>query len=105
MATIGVIEHLTKIPFGVVKVNEGKAIKIVEKPNIHNYVSAGIGVFEESAFASFLVNKPLNVTDIYTRLIDESKPINVFQINGYWQDLGTSESLKVATSDVEELNK
>ena len=45
LATIGVIEHLTKIPFGVVKIKEGKAIQIMEKPDVHNYVSAGIGVF------------------------------------------------------------
>jgi dTDP-glucose pyrophosphorylase len=105
LATIGVIEHLTTIPFGVVRIKEGKAIQISEKPDIHNYISAGIGVFEESAFTKFLANAPLNITEIYARMIEESNSINVFQINGYWQDLGTTESLKAATSDVDELNR
>ena len=105
LATIGVIEHLTKIPFGVVKIKQGRAIQIDEKPNVNNYISAGIGVFEELAFTPFLPNKPLNITEIYMRMIEVSNPINVFQIKGYWQDLGTAESLKAATSDVDELNK
>ncbi len=105
LATMGVIEHLTKIPFGVVDVKEGRAIQIKEKPDIQHYVSAGIGVFEESAFTPFIPNKPLSVTDIYTRMIEAGNSINVFQISGYWQDLGTSERLKLATSDVDELKK
>jgi dTDP-glucose pyrophosphorylase len=105
LATIGVIEHLTRIPFGVIKIKDGQAVQFTEKPDVHNYISAGIGVFEESAFTPFLANKPLNITDIYSRMIEERKSINVFQINGYWQDLGTRESLKAATSDLDDLNR
>lgn len=105
LATIGVIDHLTKIPFGVVEVSKGKVRQIIEKPDIHNLVSAGIGMFEESAFASFLANTSINITDVYEKMVQENKSINVFQINGYWQDLGTKESLTTATNDIEELNK
>jgi dTDP-glucose pyrophosphorylase len=100
LVTIGVIEHLIEVPFGVVETANGKVTSIFEKPTFSNLVSAGVGVYSNSAFFGFDSGKPINATDIYEKLLIEKKEIGVFEISGYWRDIGTGESLKGAHQDL-----
>lgn len=98
--TIGVIEHLTEIPFGVVETLDGKVTSIVEKPTLSNLIYAGVGVYEQSSFAGFTKGNPVNATDVYAKLLDSNKEISIFEISGYWRDIGTGESLQSAHKDL-----
>lgn len=100
LVTIGVIEHLIEIPFGVVEEKNGRVISIVEKPTYSNLVYAGVGVYEQAAFDGFEKGLPFNATDVYEKLLEKDRSISIFEISGYWRDIGTGESLKGAHHDL-----
>lgn len=100
LVTIGVIEHLMEVPFGVVETENGKVTSIIEKPTLSNLIYAGVGVYSELAFSGFESGKPVNATDVYAKLLSENKEIGTFEISGYWRDIGTGDSLKSAHRDL-----
>lgn len=100
LVTMGVIEHLTEVPFGVIQTQNGRLVSLVEKPTISHQVYAGVGVYSDRAFEGFQPSKPINATDVYEKLLEEEKEVRVFEISGYWRDIGTGESLQIANRDV-----
>ena len=100
LVTIGVIEHLMEVPFGVVETENGKVTSIIEKPTLSNLIYAGVGVYSEGSFSGFEPGKPVNATDVYAKLLSENKEIGTFEISGYWRDIGTGDSLKSAHQDL-----
>lgn len=100
LVTMGVIEHLTEVPFGVIQTQDGRLVSLVEKPTISHQVYAGVGVYSSRAFEGFQPGRPINATDVYEKLLEEEKKVRVFEISGYWRDIGTGESLQIANRDV-----
>ncbi len=100
LVTIGVIENLIEVPYGVIQTQNGLLVSLVEKPTISHQIYAGVGVYSEKAFEGFQSNSPINATDIYEKLLKEEKEIRVFEISGYWRDIGTGESLQEAHRDL-----
>lgn len=100
VVTIGIIEHLIEIPFGVVETQNGRVSSVIEKPTFSNQIYAGVAVYNELAFEGFKKNTPINATDVYAKLLEEDKKIGVFKISGYWRDIGTGESLLGANQDL-----
>lgn len=98
--TIGVIENLIEVPYGVIQAQNGCLVSLVEKPTISHQIYAGVGVYSEKAFEGFQSKSPINATDIYEKLLREKKEIRVFEISGYWRDIGTGESLQEAHRDL-----
>ena len=75
-------------------------VNLMEKPSIVNWVSAGIGVFNDVAFTGIAVNKPVDITEVYEKMIQRNLPVNVYKEYGYWQDVGTQENLRSAIFDL-----
>jgi NDP-sugar pyrophosphorylase family protein len=100
LVTIGTIENLIEVPFGVVQTQNGRLISLIEKPTVAHQVYAGVGVYNERAFEGFQPNSRINATDVYEKLLGEEKEIRVFEISGYWRDIGTGESLQGAHRDL-----
>lgn len=103
--TIGVIQHTLEIPFGVVKLKNGRVNSISEKPRITHQVYAGIGVYNETAFDGYKQGAAINATDVYLKLLSEDRHIGAFEISDYWRDIGTVESLKSANKDLGMVDK
>jgi len=100
VCTMAVIEHQYQIPFGVATIENNKLLKIQEKPLVRNFVSAGFGVFELSAFQGFHIGKKIDATEVYNQLLVRGVPVATFCVSGYWRDLGTKESLENATKEL-----
>jgi NDP-sugar pyrophosphorylase family protein len=98
--TIGVIKHFTEVPFGVVEIENEIVTSIVEKPTLSNFIYAGVAVYCESSFEGFEYGQPIQATEIYSKLLSENKKISIFKIDGYWRDIGTGESLRIAHRDL-----
>ncbi len=89
--------------FGVVKHgNEGEPIAIIEKPDVppSNYAVIGVYMYPNDVFDIIPTLKPsargeLEVTDINQAYLDSGK-LSVNEIDGFWIDAGTHESLKEA---------
>jgi dTDP-glucose pyrophosphorylase len=104
VCTMAVIEHQYQIPFGVATIEDNKLISIQEKPLVRNFVSAGFGVFESSAFQGFHFGERIDATEIYKELLLRGASVSTFCVSGYWRDLGTKESLEDASKELGLIN-
>jgi len=87
-ATMCLREYEFEVPYGVVKLKDKKVVSIDEKPKHSFYVNAGIYVLEPDCLKEIPVGKFFDMTNLFEILISKSDPVNSFNINGFWFDIG-----------------
>jgi glucose-1-phosphate thymidylyltransferase len=82
--------------YGVVVVNEGHIIKLVEKPKefISNLIITGVYIFDKSIFTAIDHTKPsfrgeLEITDAIQELLVLGGNVTYEIIQGWWKDTGS----------------
>lgn len=98
-ATLCVRDYHYQVPYGVVEVDGQFMTAIVEKPQQHCFVSAGIYVLSPQAIARI---QPHQVQDVPTLLQDlkqDQKTVNIFPIHEYWLDIGRMDDFHQAQLD------
>ncbi len=96
-ATMAVIEHETKLPFGVVKTNGTILNSFEEKPVISHLINAGLYVIDQD-----LINKLVNedtqidMPELFWEAKHKNFNVNVCPIVEYWIDIGRPDALKKA---------
>ncbi|PUA31222.1 MAG: glucose-1-phosphate thymidylyltransferase [Candidatus Terraquivivens tikiterensis] len=92
----------TKEPqrFGVVEMENGRVVRLVEKPKQprSNLALVGVYVFNDSVFEACRRIRPswrgeLEITDAIQTLIDMKKRVDVNFVEGWWKDTGKPEDL------------
>ncbi len=96
VATMCVREYETKIPFGVVELENNRIRSIVEKPTSRSFVNAGIYVLEPSVLDEVPAGKRLDMTELFDRLIASGRHVAAFPIWEYWIDVGRIDDLERA---------
>lgn len=90
IATIGTLQHKTKINYGVIHTRQdGKVIKFEEKPVISYTINTGIYLLEPEIF-NFINEKDDFAKDVFPRLLSKGKCINTFPVQE-WTDIGNLE--------------
>src|SRR5262249_26567618 len=95
---------LTKVPnpqmFGVAELEEGRVVRLVEKPKEPKSDLALVGVymFSPAVFDSVKRIKPsfrneLEITDAIQDLIDRGLPVRPHLVQGWWKDTGKLEDM------------
>jgi len=86
--------------FGVVQIQNGKIVKLVEKPKeyISDLALAGVYFFRPSIFAAIEKLKPswrneLEITDAIQELLDMGGKIRYHEVSGWWKDTGRAEDI------------
>lgn len=94
-ATMAVIEHETKLPFGVVKTNGTVLQSFEEKPVISHLINAGLYVIDQELI-NRLVNKDtqIDMPELFWEAKNKNFNVNVCPIVEYWIDIGRPETLK-----------
>lgn len=98
-ATMCVREYRYQIPYGVVKLDEHRIISIKEKPIQYYYVNAGIYLLAPEILSKIPKKQYFDMTDLYSKLIDESQRVGSFPLREYWMDVGRMEDFEQAGSD------
>jgi dTDP-glucose pyrophosphorylase len=98
--TITVREHLTSIPFGVVKVDNGVVSGIEEKPSYLDLVSAGIYCISRPVF-SLIPTSPSDMPDLINAAVASGKHVGAFPIYERWIDVGSHGDLQRAEEMLE----
>lgn len=98
-ATIVVREDSRRLPFGVVKEENGFVTDIFEKPVIKSLVNAGVYVFNSSALDMVPDSTFYDAPSLILDLINDGQQVKCFPLYEYWIDVGRPESLSQATSD------
>lgn len=99
MTVIGCHNEI-KIPYGILKMSDGKLDKIVEKP-VHDYViNTGIYVMEPHVISYIPKGKPMDM-NVLLELVIKKEKVSVYPIYNGWFDIGQWEEYK---SSVEKLS-
>lgn len=98
--TIAVALHEVTIPFGVVESDgDGRFTRIVEKPTVSSFVSAGINVLNAPCRALVRPGERLDMPDLLARCAGAGCAMGVFPIHEYWTDVGRAQDLERADQE------
>ena len=98
-ATICVREHISKNPYGVVKLKNDKLESFEEKPIIKSLINAGVYVINPELIT--LVNKKefLDMPDLLIKSKNNGGNIFAYPIHEYWIDIGRYETFEIAEKE------
>tara|TARA_B100002003_G_C14068623_1_gene514129 strand:- start:934 stop:1233 length:300 start_codon:yes stop_codon:yes gene_type:complete len=93
-------EYELAVPYGVVGVNDGVIEKIDEKPVHKFFVNAGVYVLDPKVLKFLSGNKPLDMTDLFSKVIDGNQNATAFPIHEYWLDIGSVDDYQHVNGNV-----
>jgi NDP-sugar pyrophosphorylase family protein len=94
--TIGVREHVTHVPYGVLRLEDGYVRSIEEKPEIRSPVSAGIYVLSPCTLDHVPAGVRLDMPELVTRAIAAGHRVRAHVIVEHWIDVGRPDDLERA---------
>lgn len=86
--TLAGVEHLSHIPYGVLRSVEHHLLAIDEKPVRRDLCSAGMYVLEPSVLRFLAPGQPRDIPDLIADVLAEGLPVHVFPILEEWYDIG-----------------
>ncbi len=104
VATMCVREYSFQLPYGVIKIENGRRIReIEEKPVHHFFVNAGIYVLEPQVLQYLPADTCIDMTTLFERIIEQKLETSVFPIREYWIDIGYHEELERANAEFDSI--
>ena len=92
--TVTGVEHLSPIPYGVLRHVEHHLLGIDEKPQRQDLVAAGIYVLEPPVLRFVPRDTASGMPDLIARAVSEGLPVHVFPILERWFDIGSPEEFE-----------
>jgi dTDP-glucose pyrophosphorylase/CBS domain-containing protein len=89
IATVCAKIFTTKVPYGVLRTEENKLLRIEEKPEISFTVSSGIYFFSKQIFSFLNADEPMDMPQLLEAVIKSGKPVHCFQSAEPWIDVGS----------------
>ena len=94
--TMATYTHTVEIPYGVIGTQNNRIITIKEKPSVDFLINAGIYIVSPSTLDVIPEGTFFNMPDLIQKLIDQQRKVEIYPIDGKWQDIGTMESYNQA---------
>jgi dTDP-glucose pyrophosphorylase/CBS domain-containing protein len=98
--TVAVQQYEVRIPYGVISTDGIEAVYIAEKPSMRHFVNAGIYLIQPSVCRMVPADRPFDMPELITKLIETKKRVICFPIREYWLDVGQIEQYERAAADV-----
>ena len=95
-ATLCVREHMTRIPYGVVQMDDLHVKTIEEKPMQHHYVNAGIYLLDPKLLDLVPHDQFFDMPELLEKAIKHHHNVSAFPIHEYWLDVGHHDTLELA---------
>jgi NDP-sugar pyrophosphorylase family protein len=102
-ATMAVREYGLQVPFGVVHTEGSRITGIDEKPEHSFFVNAGIYVLGPEALRQIRPQEPLDMPELFERLIGASKQTAAYPVCEYWIDVGRHDDFARANAEYDEM--
>ena len=99
LATVCVREHIEKLAYGVVRLNNEIVESIEEKPTFSHYVNAGIYLIDPVVLDFIEKDMRIDMPELLTLLINNKMKVSACPIHEYWLDVGQPETLSKAKED------
>ena len=88
-------------PFGVVKTEGNKLVRIEEKPTHRYQVNAGVYVVSEKMLKLIGEGEYCDMTELFERGINSDLNVNVYALHESWIDIGNPSDYEKAISSIE----
>lgn len=98
-ATMCVHEYDMQVPYGVVKVDGCQIVDLEEKPVQRYLINGGIYILEPAALDLIEPDTPLDMTELFGRIIAAERTAAVYPIREYWLDIGQVEDFQRARGE------
>ena len=100
--TVGIRQHVSKSPFGVIEIEGDKIKDIKEKPEVKMNVSAGIYIMNPEIVDVIPKNKYFDMPMLIKSCINSNKKVSAYNIKEYWLGLENLKNFNQAFSQEEE---
>ncbi|MEP7294598.1 MAG: nucleotidyltransferase family protein [Burkholderiales bacterium] len=94
--TVGVREHVSQIPYGVMDVEGDRVLGIREKPEIRSTVSAGIYALSPEVLPLVPGGLFFDMPTLILKSIEADQRVRAHMIDDYWIDVGRLDDLERA---------
>jgi len=95
-ATILAVIRSVKIPYGILKIQNGYLDEILEKPEYSFIINAGVYVLEPDIVKLVPKEKPINMPNLLMLAKERGMKVSVYPVNCSWFDIGEWEEYKRA---------
>jgi NDP-sugar pyrophosphorylase family protein len=86
--TVAVKQHEVQVPYGVVESDGVRVTRIVEKPTLRQFVSAGIYLINPDVPRSIPQGRAFDMPELIGYLISQGRLVASFPVYEYWIDIG-----------------
>lgn len=94
--TVAAVDYRVSIPYGVLQTEGAYVRELAEKPLQRFLCNAGIYAVSPEALNLLQGIKYCNMTDLIETCLANKKPVSVFPVHEYWNDIGTPDDLEKA---------
>lgn len=91
--TVAAVDYRVEIPFGVISSNGVFLSGLTEKPSQRFLCNAGIYAVSPHVLDLMSTEHPIDMTDVIQNCLLLKRPVAVFPLHEYWNDVGTPEDL------------
>ena len=95
-ATLSVGHYQHEVPYGVVHQQDGRLLRLEEKPSLDILINLGIYILDPSVIQLVPKNKYYLMTDLFIKLLELNKKIMTHFTDEDWIDVGRPDDLKRA---------
>jgi dTDP-glucose pyrophosphorylase/CBS domain-containing protein len=99
--TLAVRRYETRVPYGLVELDDGCVTGISEKPLVRGFVNAGIYLINPDVCRRVGPGEVLDMPQLIERLIAAGRRVVGFPLREYWLDIGQVADYEQALADVE----
>ena len=99
MATMCVRNYQMQVPYGVIEMDGGRVLSIVEKPTKTYFVNAGIYVLNPALISRVKPGEYLDMPTLLSAAIAAGDLVCSFPIHEYWLDIGRFDDLERAQAE------
>jgi NDP-sugar pyrophosphorylase family protein len=104
-ATMCIRDYHFQCPYGVIKMEQQRLVGIDEKPSQRFFVNAGIYVLEPAVLNLIPHDTPIDMTNVFEKIIKQEYEAVVFPIREYWMDIGMVDDFERANGVYNEIFK
>jgi dTDP-glucose pyrophosphorylase/predicted transcriptional regulator len=88
VATILAILRYVKIPYGVLRTQDGNLEEIIEKPEQHFLINSGVYVLEPEILQLIPQDRPLDMPDLLMLAKQQGLKVQIYPVSSSWFDIG-----------------
>jgi len=90
---VGVVKNM-QIPYGVIDVNNGELVNMIEKPEYNFVINSGVYVLEPELINLIPQGKPINMPDLLLKSKEVGYKVGVYPVSSKWFDVGQWEEYR-----------